>query len=240
VLNSETQTEYSIACRNVVICAGPWTGSVYKNLFPSATVRPPVVSALAGYSLVLRSPRYTLEQEQDRYHGKSHAIFATEDSQGGFSPEMFSRQGAEIYIAGLNDSKLALPTRAEGSKAMIDREKLFSLKKTAVRFMGKSAYGLNPNDNNEDDDDDLEVLREGLCFRPISATGRPIISRVKDEYLGGRIKSDHSAVGRDIGGVFVATGHGPWGISHSLGTGQVVADQVDGVDPAADISRLSM
>ncbi|CRG88691.1 Vacuolar protein sorting/targeting protein 10 [Talaromyces islandicus] len=230
VLNSETQTEYSISCRNIVICAGPWTSLVYKSLFPSAT--PPAVSALAGYSLVLRSPRYSLEDEQDRYHGKSHAVFTTTDSRGGFSPEMFSRQGAEIYISGLNDSNLPLPTRAEGSKVMIDRRKIDRLKETAVRFMGKSAHRVNQ--------DDLEVLREGLCFRPISVTGRPIISRVNDEDLGGRIKPDRSAVGRDIGGVFVATGHGPWGISHSLGTGQVVADLVDGVEPTADIIGLSM
>jgi glycine/D-amino acid oxidase-like deaminating enzyme len=230
VLNSLTQGEYTLPCRNLVICAGPWTSLVYKTLFPSASVQPHV-SALAGYSLLLRSPRHTLLHEHDEYKGRSHAVFTTvsEESGGGFSPEIFSREGAEIYIAGLNLSDLPLPTRAEGSSAMIEEDKMAQLKKVAVRFLGELA--------DDGTVDDLEILREGLCFRPVCDSGLPIVSRVKDEHLG--LQSSHSAVGREIGGVFVATGHGPWGISQSLGTGRVVADMVDGIEPEVDVSGLS-
>lgn len=240
VLNSSTQTEYTLPCRNLVICAGPWTSLVYNTLFPSATVRPHV-SPLAGYSLLLRSPRHSLLHEHDQYKGHSHAVFATvpgenEEDGDGFCPEIFSREGAEIYIAGLNFSDIPLPARAEGSKSMMDEQKIAQLKKVAVQFLGKLAES---NDNTTIDD--LDIFREALCFRPVSKTGLPIVSRVKDEYLGGRHQSgSRTAVGRDIGGVFVATGHGPWGISQSLGTGRVVADMVDGVEPAVDVSGLSL
>jgi hypothetical protein len=53
----------------------------------------------------------------------------------------------------------------------------------------------------------LEVLREGFCFRPVSRSGEPIISRVPDEKLGGGMTTRHGGEG----GVFVSAGHGPWG-----------------------------
>ncbi|KAH8689871.1 FAD dependent oxidoreductase superfamily [Talaromyces proteolyticus] len=223
----------------VSLTINPSTQLIHK-LFPSASIWPRI-SPLAGYSLLLRSPRHTQIHEQERYKGKSHAIFASSNPHlGGFSPEIFSRQGAEIYIAGLNSSDLALPTRAEGSKFLIDAQKINELKKVAVKLMGKLASGHSESSSEVVNDDDLQVLREGLCFRPLSKTGTPIVSRVKDEYLGANIKSDHSAVGRNIGGVFIASGHGPWGISLSLGTGKVVADLIDGVEPSADVSALSL
>lgn len=241
VLNSETQTEYNLPCRNLVICAGPWTSLVYKTLFPSASATDrPQISSLAGYSLLVRSPRHTLLHEHDQYKGKSHAVFTTlPEEDGGFCPEIFSREGAEIYIAGLNSSEIPIPARAEGSKAIMDEEQMARLRKVAVQFLGKLASSEDEMDQNEDD---LEILREGLCFRPVSNTGLPIVSRVRDKLLGDQtsIRSDHTAVGREIGGVFIATGHGPWGISQSLGTGKVIADMVDGVEPEVDVSGLSL
>ena len=80
------------------------------------------------------------------------------------------------------------------------------------------------------------MRKQSLCFRPVSATGRPIIARVHEADLGDGIKP----AGLDgQGGVFVATGHGPWGISLSLGTGRVVAEMVLGRQTSADVSALS-
>jgi glycine/D-amino acid oxidase-like deaminating enzyme len=181
-------------------------------------------------------------QEHDQYKGKSHAVFTTlPEDDGGFSPEIFSREGAEIYIAGLNSTGIPLPTRAEGSKAIMDEQQMAALRKVAVQFLGKLAQDNNGHEASVNEND-LEILREGLCFRPVSNTGLPIVSRVNDELLGDKtgVRSDHTAVGREIGGVFIATGHGPWGISQSLGTGKVIADMVDGVEPGVDVSGLSL
>jgi glycine/D-amino acid oxidase-like deaminating enzyme len=239
VLNSETQTESVISCRNIIITAGPWTPHVFKTLFPSAKLRLNV-SALGGYSLVLRSPRHTQRHERETHQGRSHAVFTTHPRASGFSPELFSREGAEIYIAGLNSSQIPLPTRADGIKAIMDEEQIDALKTVAVRLLGKLADGHVESSDELPNADDLEVLREGLCFRPVTTTGRPIVSRVSERHLGVNVQSGTSAVGREIGGVFVATGHGPWGISQSLGTGRVVADMVDGIKTSADVSGLRM
>lgn len=73
-----------------------------------------------------------------------------------------------------------------------------------------------------DKQNDLEMLREGLvsatlhvfrdsiltlaqCFRPVTSSGRPIISRVPDQKIG------IQTLGGSDGGVFVAAGHGAWG-----------------------------
>lgn len=236
VLNSVSQTESVIPCTNLVICAGPWTPHVFKGLFPSARLRLNV-SALAGYSLVLRSPRHTVLHERDSYRGRSHAVFTTHPQACGFSPEVFSREGAEIYIAGLNSTQIPLPAQAEGAREIMDKERIDELKEVAVRLMGKLAEGNLESSDDIPNTDDLEVLREGLCFRPVTTSGRPIISRIREELLG---IGKSSKVGREKGGVFVATGHGPWGISLSLGTGKVVADMVDGVKTSTDVTGLSV
>ncbi|KAE8417954.1 FAD dependent oxidoreductase [Aspergillus pseudocaelatus] len=227
-----SREESMIPCTHLVICAGAWTSRVFGELFPSAQISIPV-SHLAGYSLVLRSPRHTLEHEKQTYRGRCHAIFSENPFSCGFSPEIFSRQGGEIYIAGLNDPDMPLPGRAEESRNLIDRDEMKRLEAVSVQLMGRIMDGgaavteiRNTND--------LEVLREGLCFRPVSDRGTPVVCKVDDDLLGNGVRTTGH------GGVFVAAGHGPWGISLSLGTGRVVADMVEGVQPRADVSELGL
>ncbi|KAI9870383.1 MAG: hypothetical protein M1830_004315, partial [Pleopsidium flavum] len=89
-LLSENGTETDIPCTRLVITAGAWTPQVFSSLFPAAKVRVPV-SSLAGHSLVVKSPRWAKEHEEKG----CHAVFTTDSS--GFSPEIFSRVGGEIY-----------------------------------------------------------------------------------------------------------------------------------------------
>ena len=81
---------------------------------------------------------------------------------------------------------------------------------------------------------DLEVVRSGLCFRPVTNSGLPILCRVPDDRLGVSTRSGAE------GGVFVAAGHGPWGISLSLGTGKVMRELMLGKDTSADIDALNV
>lgn len=238
----KAKTESIIPCRNLVICAGPWTAQVFKTLFPSSGARIPI-SQLAGYSLLLRSPRHTVDQERETYGGRSHAVFTTYPPSCGFSPEIFSRQGAEIYIAGLNSTQIPLPAGAEESPAAMQKEQIDELKNVAVRLLGKPAEGRAESSDDVPNVDDLEIVREALCFRPVTNRGTPIVSRVRDDLLGGDVKTefeDGPVEGRRNGGVFIASGHGPWGISLSLGTGKVVAEMIDGVETSADITGLGV
>lgn len=183
---------------------------------PDSKLRLPI-SSLAGHSLVVRSPRWTKEHE-----GKGcHAVFTTDSA--GYSPEIFSRMGGEIYVAGLNSSSIPLPTLPTESK--IDDVAVSKLQTTAKRLLGMD-FGK----------DDLEVVRKGLCFRPVTRKGTPILARIPDSMLGGNMTTRG---GRD-GGVFLAAGHGPWGISMSLGTGKVMAEMVQGLPTSADVEELGL
>ncbi|TKA64264.1 hypothetical protein B0A49_05357 [Cryomyces minteri] len=215
-LLSSDGTETDIPCTRLLIAAGAWTPRAFGTLFPSATLTLPV-SQLAGHSLVVRSPRWSAAHEEKG----CHAVFATDSA--GFSPEIFSRIGGEIYVAGLNDSGIPLPDLP--TDARIDAEEVHRLKEVATRLLGIPSA-----------EDDLEVVREGLCFRPVTPRGQPILSRIPDAQLGDR----YATRGGGEGGVFVAAGHGPWGISHSLGTGKVMAEMLEGLPTSANVRGLAL
>lgn len=208
--NSSTETD--VPCTRLVIAAGAWSPRVFTQLFPGASIELPI-SSLAGHSLVIKTPG------DDTTQTGCHAIFSTDGA--GFSPELFSRVGGHIYIAGVNAPELPLPDlpgQTPISPAAIDQ-----LQQTAGRIIHVP-------------EGDLEVVRKGLCFRPVTASGEPILTRIPDSRLGDGVSTRPGAEG----GVFLAAGHGPWGISLSLGTGKVMAEMMQGRKLSADISRLGL
>jgi glycine/D-amino acid oxidase-like deaminating enzyme len=217
ITDTKSSTESELPCTRLVITAGSWTGRVFQTLFPKSKLQVPIKS-LAGHSLVLKSPRWHPGLESNG----CHAIFTTHNE--GFCPEMFSRLGGHIYFAGLNSSTLPLPDAAEG-KATPYAENLVQLRQAARDILGSDSGTA----------DDLEIVREGLCYRPITAWGAPIVSRIEDHDLGAGTATRPGAEG----GVFVAAGHGPWGIAMSLGTGVVLAEMVQGRETSADVSGLA-
>ncbi|EEP77692.1 predicted protein [Uncinocarpus reesii 1704] len=228
----DTKEELKMPCDNLILAAGAWTPRVFKTLFSQSKTEIPV-GALSGYSLLFRSPRHTLENERETYAGQSHAVFTTHPKACGFSPEIFSRQGAEIYIAGLNSLDIPLPEVATDSLGIMEREKSDRVKRAAVVLMGRADPDASTDEQGEAANvDDLEVVREALCFRPWTESGRPIVGKIEHQLL------DPTEAFR--GEVFIATGHGPWGISLSLGTGKVVADLITGANASADVSLLGL
>ncbi|TVY30168.1 putative oxidoreductase [Lachnellula hyalina] len=213
LVNTETNMVSDIPCSKILIAAGAWSTQVFSTLFPTSQTKIPI-SSLAGHSLVVRSPRWSKEHEEKG----CHAIFTSDED--GYSPELFSRLGGEIYIAGLNDASLALPKFATDSK--IEEGAVSKLKKAAQRLLGTT-------ENLEE----IEVVRKGLCFRPITKQGTPIMTNIHDENLGGL-----STRGAGEGGVWLAAGHGPWGISLSLGTGKVMSEMILGKSTSVDVERL--
>ncbi|QSS56085.1 FAD dependent oxidoreductase superfamily [Histoplasma capsulatum var. duboisii H88] len=232
--NRLTNTCSTIPCTNLIFTAGAWTPHAFNALFPTSLTRIPVTS-LSGYSILVRSPRHTIAHERGTYAGTAHAVFTTHPRSCGFSPEIFSRAGGEIYLAGLNSAEMPLPALASEARGMMEAGDVARVRKAAVTLMGK----LDPDAKaryaeGDANIDDLEVLREALCFRPWTESGRPIVTRVGDWVLGSGVVSPPG------GGVFMATGHGPWGISLSLGTGKVMAEMVMGVKTSADVSGLGL
>lgn len=68
----------------------------------------------------------------------------------------------EIYVAGLNSSTAPLPDRAD--KTVINEDDIEALKEAA-----RSIIRLTQTET-----DDLEIVRQGHCFRPTTSSGRPV------------------------------------------------------------------
>ena len=213
-IRKNDSSESDISCTHLLVTAGAWTPRVFKTLFPESTIKIPI-SQLAGHSIVIKSPRWSAEHEDKG----CHAVFSS--SSCGFSPEMFSRIGGEVYVAGLNDSSIPLPELATDAK--IDRKSMDQLLEVCEKMLGLDHAKS-----------DLEVTREGLCFRPVTPKGTPILSRVSGERLGIKTSKDGQ------GGVFTAVGHGPWGISLAPGTGKVMAEMIQGQRTSARIDGLAL
>lgn len=232
IVSLDSKKESIIPCTNLVLSMGPWTPRALRDLFPSSQVLFDI-SPLAGYSLVVRSPRYTMEHERNVYRGSSHAVFTTHPPSCGFSAEIFLREGGEIYIAGLNNPTMKLPSCAGDTSQLFDPSEMQKLKDVAVRLMGDLPKGTKEATDETSNTDDLEIIREGLCFRPVGDNGIPTIGRVGDHSLGG-VKANPK------GGVFIAAGHGAWGISLCLGTGKVVSEMIKKQKLSVDVSGLAV
>lgn len=215
VISYENSAEVVIPCTHLLLAAGAWTPKVFSSLFPSSSLRIPI-SSLAGHSVLLRSPLWppapspypsqiasSFEELSSPAKLSCHAVFT--DDPADYSPEIFSRLPGHIYLAGLNSATYPLPPLPR--ERVIDKESIATLMVTAKRLMGN----------------DLEVLREAVCWRPISARGTPYLGEIQGEQ-----------------GVWIAAAHGMWGISLSLGTGKVMAEMLQGKKTSADVSKLAL
>ena len=185
LVKTTTQEIIKLPCTNVVLAAGAWTPEVYRTLFPESKATQPPISSLAGHSLILRSfnwppPKLSnIEDNNELVRQDCHAVF-TSDNEAGYSPELFSRMPeGHIYLAGLNSSTHPLPKVA--NEHVVDPKSIAVLRKTAHRLLG----------------DEFEVVREGVCWRPVTESGLPIVCNLAK---------------KGAKGVFIAAGHGVWGI----------------------------
>jgi len=204
-------SERTMPCDALLLTAGVWTPRVFATLFPKATISLPITH-LSGHSIVLRSPHWSAIEPQVHRVTGCHAIFTT-DSDANFSPEIFSRVSGDIYLAGLNTTAISVPERA--SEVQPEPASVEVLIRIARKLLGA---------------DQVNVLQTGFCHRPVSSTAAPLLTRLSSEQTGVNLN----------GGVWVSAGHGPWGISLSLGTGLVLAELLLGKSPSADVSRLGL
>jgi glycine/D-amino acid oxidase-like deaminating enzyme len=200
-----------LPCDALLLTAGVWTPRVFKTLFPKATTSLPITH-LSGHSVVLRSPHWTVGEPPASPAAGCHAIFTT-DTDADFSPEILSRAGGDIYLAGLNTTTIPVPELA--SEVQPEPASIEVLMRVARKLLG---------------DGQVDVVQTGFCHRPVSNGGVPLLTRLTQEQAG-IIFND---------GVWVSSGHGPWGIALSLGTGLVLAELVLCKSPSADVSQLGL
>jgi hypothetical protein len=136
-----------VPCTNILLSAGVWTPDLLKKLFPKSTVSLPI-NALAGHSLLVSKPHdANCRSDTTSQQEKCHAIFASDCH--GFAPELFSRSGKEIYIAGLNSTTLKPPARASDSKP--DPKAIETLKSASMKLLDLNGQ-------------QLEIRRESLVY----------------------------------------------------------------------------
>ena len=210
-VRSPDGSERVLPCDALLFTAGVWTPRVFETLFPKATISVPI-KHLSGHSVVLRSPHWMAGEPPAPPMSGCHAIFTT-DAEADFSPEIFSRAGGDIYLAGLNTTAAPIPELA--SEVRPEPASIEVLMRVARKLLG---------------DSQVDVVRKGFCHRPVSSSRLPLLTRLTQEQTGAIFN----------GGVWVGTGHGPWGISLSLGTGLVLAELVLSKSPSADVSRLGL
>lgn len=113
-------------------------------------------------------------------------------------PELYSRPSS-VYICGPTDSTRALPAYAR-DVATLDKQT-----SALEEFAREVSRGLEGG----------KVVAKQACYLPFHERGFPALGWVTKRREG-------------RGGVFVAAGHGVWGISLGPGTGKVVAEMVLG------------
>ncbi|KAK2609161.1 hypothetical protein QQS21_002243 [Conoideocrella luteorostrata] len=208
---TDSSTETEIPATRLLLSAGAWTPIVFKSLFKDSTFDIPI-SSLAGHSLVVKKP--------EDAKSTNYLIFSS--FPDGPSLEFGTRPSGVVYFTGVNSALIPLPP-------LVAERKIIPESIEQLKGLAKEVLTLNEGQ-------ELEVVRTGLCFRPVTDKGTPYISRLADEQLGGGIRTRPGA----DGGVFVAAGHGPWGISMSLGTGLVMAELMGGKNTSVDITGLGL
>ncbi|KAL6882884.1 nucleotide-binding domain-containing protein [Trichoderma longibrachiatum] len=219
--DDDDDEETVIPAARVLLAAGCWTPHVFHDLFKNRYYIDIPIESLGGHSLVVKAPAPPSGEEEST--AACHSVYTT---MGALSPEVYSRPDGVIYVAGVNHASIPLPKPRV--KAVTFDESIQKLKDIARRLIATP------------EGQDLEVVREALCFRPITKRGTPYIARLPEDKLGEDFTTagGDGAEGGSGGGVFIAAGHGPWGISLSLGTGKVMAEMMSGKPLSADISSL--
>jgi len=216
--HQNTCGKVTIPCDNLIVTSGPWTSSVLKSLLPDEPPASfPVIGSLSGASIVIRSKRW---QPPETDTSQLNALFLNKPI-GGFTPEVFSRVGGEIYLAGLNDASITPPSpRAHPLPSPESVNRLINVAKLLCDSDSNKTHGNGT---------DFEVVSRGLCFRPTTPKGTPVIGQIPLRSGG--------VYGRKFR-LWVGSGHGPWGICMSLGTGMVLSQMVLGRKTSVGVEKL--
>ncbi|KAK4702732.1 hypothetical protein P7C70_g3487, partial [Phenoliferia sp. Uapishka_3] len=231
--HSSEESPIVLTADSFLVAAGPWSAALCAKL----SLPPIPLTNLPGHSIILR-PRISQTS-----HLPAEAIFAgisgaavgvhastsgaarsltLEELGDGYtrSPEAFTRPNGLVYVAGENSIPRTegvdvglpnrLPLSADGVAALLDQGLI-------ARLVNASA-AISPALNVANG---AVVEKAQFCYRPITPDGEPMLGELQS-------------------GVFIACGHGPWGITLAPGTGKVMSELLLAKpNLSADISALS-
>ena len=206
-----------IACGAVLVAAGPLSSTLVD---PTGRWRP--IRSLWGVVLEValrRPPSHVLEE------AGIPAVAAPVDPAAGQRPRRRAGRTPSAEAADNAPGPSAAPDRASTGTA--NREIAFSLVTAAgVSSLGSTFLPLQPDPIAWSADlrrrgarflpalRFVEIVGTRVCARPVSRDGRPLLGPVPG-----------------LAGLFVAAGHGPWGISTGPGSARLVAEAILGRSP---------
>ena len=161
-----------ITCDSVVLCTGPWSGTAANDLL-GVNVD---VKELAGHSVVLR-PKQPLP---------ALAIFASVvdvENRSTETPELFSRPDGTIYVAGENCEwtkgcffpllSSLLPRLPAGAPLPLGTALVQASDASLARLLAACKLISPLLDTSQ-----AEVVKEALCYRPVTARGYPYLCQL--------------------------------------------------------------
>ena len=198
----------------VVVAAGRWTADVID---PTGRWRPvrPLWGAVVEV-LLAGAPRHILEEaEMDEALGTGPvAVAGAVDAMSGDAGDESTRPGLEPTQSPEFSLVTAAGVSAVGSTFLEDEP---DLRDWEVPILQRAAEFVPAVA-------DAAIRGVRSCARPATADGRPLLGRVPG-----------------VDGLYMATGHGPWGISTGPASGRLVADLVVGrpvdIPPEIDAAR---
>jgi glycine/D-amino acid oxidase-like deaminating enzyme len=211
-------TTHEVACHHVVFAAGAWTPSLLDDLFPSSSLDlKPKTDGLSW--MIFKNPDPSSQQDQITL------MLAPLLDHGDF--ELAAREDGTIFVCGDPDSTEHLPEFTstgvfEPVESSIDR-----FKSLLRRYVKPFAEGTA----------ELQVVHQGLSYRPTNTLNRPIIAAVPSHELTPGVIGQKPT---QKSGVYVCTGHGFYGITMSFGSGKVMSALVLGLEPEIDVTVLDL
>ncbi|KAL6718291.1 hypothetical protein ACLMJK_004379 [Lecanora helva] len=184
IIDIPTQAIKTLPCTELVITAGAWTPEVFCNLFPQSKVEIPI-SSLAGHSLILQSPHWP-PPKFDKTDETSP--FVRQDCHAVFTTGSAPGYNPELFSR-MPEGHIYLTGLNSSTYPLpkVAHERVID--QDSIAELKKTADKLLG--------DDYTVVRESVCWRPVAKGGDPIICDLAE---------------KGEANVFIAAGHGPWGI----------------------------
>ncbi|KAF5649006.1 FAD dependent oxidoreductase superfamily [Fusarium sp. NRRL 52700] len=214
-LRNSGQQITTFACKQLLLACGPWTPTVYEQLFPSAPVHLQWTTN-AGDWIIFENPCLTTPD--------STAFFSFEPLIGE-KLEFAGRNDGTIWTCGRRNFDATLPPPGQSDEP--DEGFIQEISGYARKWL-KSQLNYQ-----EEHCNDVQILEKGRAFRPATSSGLPVMSSLMASDLVTSIPSLPT-------GIFVCWGHGSWGLTLGMGSGRVMSQLMRGEKPDIDLSPFSV
>jgi glycine/D-amino acid oxidase-like deaminating enzyme len=215
-----------MGCRQLLLACGPWTPTVYSALFPSSPVTFQNTTD-AGDWIVFRNPCPT---------SRASVAFVSFASIVGDKMEFAGRSDGTIWACGRRN--LTAPLPPVGEYQAPDDELVRELSDRARDWLNW-ACDCDKVDATTSTHD-LRILDRGRAFRPATKTGLPTISAVEASRLTDKGVLCGCQVTDSSSGVFLSWGHGSYGLTLGMGSGQLMSQLMHGDKTDIDITPFSL